>query len=122
MLVIARGEVRWADFGSPSGSEPGYRRPVVVVSADAFNASRISTVTVVAVSSNTSLSDAPGNISLPAEAVGLWKDSVINVSQIATLDKHALSEPVGHLAIDQLDRLDIGSASSSNSDAHPLRS
>ncbi len=106
--MIERGEVRWADFGSPSGSEPGYRRPVVVVSADAFNASRISTVTVVAVSSNTALADAPGNIAMPAASVGLGKDSVINVSQIATLDKQALSEPVGHLAIDQLERLDAG--------------
>lgn len=106
--MIARGDVRWADFGPPNGSEPGYRRPVVVVSADAFNASRISTVTVVAVSSNMALAEAPGNLVVPADSVGLGKDSVINVSQTATLDKNALSEPVGHLAIDQLDRLDAG--------------
>jgi mRNA interferase MazF len=107
-VVIERGEVRWAELGAPGGSGPGYRRPVVVVSADAFNASRIATVTVVAISSNTRLADAPGNVSLDSGEAGLAKPSVINVSQVVTIDKGRLGSMTGRLTRVQLDALDNG--------------
>ena len=106
--MIERGEVRWAELGAPDGSGPGYRRPVVVVSADAFNASRIATVTAVTISSNTRLADAPGNVSLDRGEAGLQKASVINVSQVVTLDKGRLGETIGRLTLPQLDALDNG--------------
>ena len=106
--MIGRGDIRWADLGRPDGSTPGYRRPVVVVSADAFNASRISTVLVAAISSNTDLADAPGNVALPTGRTGLQKDSVANVSQIATIDKQLLSDPIGQLTLRQLVDFDAG--------------
>ena len=106
--MIGRGEIRWADLGRPDGSAPGYRRPVVVVSVDAFNASRISTVLVAAISSNTHLAEAPGNVALPSGRTGLQKDSVANVSQIATVDKQRLSDPIGQLTLQQLVDVDAG--------------
>jgi len=95
--VIAQGEVWWADLGAPAGSEPGYRRPVVVVQADSFNRSRISTVVCVALTSNLRWADAPGNVLLAAKVTGLSKDSAANVSQIVTLDRESLTERVGVL-------------------------
>ena len=106
--MIQRGEIRWTDFGEPGGSMPAYRRPVVVVSADEFNASRIRTVLVAAISSNAVLSRASGNVALPAGSGGLHKDSVVNVSQVATIDKRRLSDPVGRLPVELLDELDAG--------------
>jgi mRNA interferase MazF len=107
-VVINRGDVWWADIVDPVGSAPGFRRPVVVVSADSFNRSRIGTVMVAMVTSNSALAEAPGNIELPARSVGLRKRSVINVSQLTTLDKRQLTERVGGLSLDALDRLDGG--------------
>ena len=95
--MIARGEVWWADLAEPSGSEPGFRRPVVVVQGDAFNRSRIGSVVCVALTSNLRWADAPGNALLTARATGLPKDSVANVSQIVTLDKTSLTERAGSL-------------------------
>ena len=106
--MIERGEVRWAELGAPDGSGPDYRRPVVVVSADSFNASRIATVTVATISPNTRLADAPGNVSLDRGEGGLQKASVINVSQIVTLDRGRLGETIGRLTLAQLDALDNG--------------
>ncbi len=87
----------WVDFGEPLGSEPGYRRPAVVVSSDRFNASRIQTVMVAIVTSNLRLADAPGNVELPSGAGGLPKPSVVNVSQTFVIDRDRLVEPVGEL-------------------------
>ena len=95
--MIAQGEVWWADLGEPVGSEPAYRRPVVVVQGDSFNRSRIATVVCVALTSNLRWADAPGNVLLEAKISGLPKDSVANVSQIVTLDRDALIERVGAL-------------------------
>ncbi len=95
--MIARGEVWWADLPEPSGSTPGFRRPIVVVQGDAFNRSRISTVVCVPLTSNLRWADAPGNVLLPAGLTGLPKDSVANVSQIVTLDRGSLTERVGRL-------------------------
>lgn len=97
-MVIAQGEVWWSDLGEPFGSEPAYRRPVVVVQCDAFNRSRIATIVCVPLTSNLRWARAPGNVLLEAAATGLPKDSVANVSQIIALDRGALDERVGRLA------------------------
>ena len=95
--MIRRGDIRWVDLPDPTGSEPGYRRPVVIVSSDQFNRSRIGTVLAVIVTSNLRLAAAPGNVELAAEASGLDRHSVVNVSQIVTLDKAELSEWAGRV-------------------------
>jgi mRNA interferase MazF len=101
-VVIAQGEVWWADLAAPVGSEPGYRRPVVVVQGDAFNASTLRTVACVALTSNLRWADAPGNVLLPARATGLPKPSVANVTQLVTLDREALTERAGRLSASNL--------------------
>ena len=94
---MERGEIWWTGVEEPEGSGPGFRRPVLIVQTDGFNRSLISTTIVAALTSNTRLADAPGNVLLPAKASGLPKDSVVNVSQILTLDKSSLSVRVGRL-------------------------
>ena len=96
-MVIERGQLWWAELDEPRGSEPGFRRPVLIVQDDAFNRSRIRTVVAVVLTSNLRLIDAPGNVLLPAKASGLPRDSVVNVSQIVTLDRDFLREPAGKL-------------------------
>jgi mRNA interferase MazF len=96
-MVIERGQIWWADLDAPSGSEPGFRRPVLVVQDDAFNRSRLQTVIAVVLTSNVRLVDAPGNVLIPAKAAGLPKDSVANVSQVITLGRDFLDEPAGKL-------------------------
>lgn len=96
-MVVERGEIWWADLGDPAGSEPAFRRPVLVVQSDAFNRSRLRTVVAVVVTSNLRLVDAPGNVLLPAKASGLPKDSVANVSQVVTVDREFLSGPAGRI-------------------------
>ena len=95
--MIAQGEIWWADLPDPGGSEPGFRRPVLVIQCDAFNRSKIATIVCVALTSNLRWATAPGNVLLPAGASGLPKDSVANVSQIVTLDRAMFSERVGRL-------------------------
>jgi mRNA interferase MazF len=97
-VVIGQGEVWWADLPQPAGSEPGFRRPVVVVQCDAFNRSRIATVVCIPLTSNTVWAEAPGNTLLPASVTNLPKDSVANGSQVITIDKTLLSERVGKLS------------------------
>ena len=92
-----RGEVWWADLEEPIRSEPGYRRPVLIVQNDAFNRSRIATVIAVILTSNLRLLDAPGNVLIPGRVSGLRKDSVANVSQIVTLDRATLTTRAGHI-------------------------
>jgi len=101
--VIAQGEVWWADLGDPAGSEPGFRRPVVVVQGDAFNASALRTVVCVSLTSNLRWADAPGNVLLAARSTGLPQPSVANVSQMVTLDKAALTERAGRLSASSLE-------------------
>jgi mRNA interferase MazF len=96
-MVIERGEVWWADLGAPDGSEPGYRRPVVIVQSDAFNRSRLRTVIAVVLTTNLRLLEAPGNVLVPAKASGLPRDSVANVSQLITVDRDFLVERIGRL-------------------------
>ena len=92
MGEIRRGEIWWADLPEPRRSEPGSRRPVLIVQADSFNLSRIQTTVVAAITGNIELADAPGNVLLPARSVGLARDSVVNVSQVLTLDRSFLTE------------------------------
>jgi mRNA interferase MazF len=101
-VVVAQGDIWWADLPEPTGSGPGFRRPVVVVQGDAFNASRIATVVCVPLTSNLRWADAPGNALLPARLTGLPKDSVANVSQIVTLDKTLFTERAGKLPRNKL--------------------
>ena len=95
--MITQGDVWWADLGDPSGSEPGFRRPVVVVQCDAFNRSRIATVVCVPLTTNLRWADAPGNVLLQAATTGLPKDSVANVSQIVALGRDVLTDHVVRL-------------------------
>jgi len=97
-MVIAQGEVWWADLPAPTGSGPGFRRPVLVVQGDSLNRSRVATVVCVPLTSNLRWADAPGNVLLAARATGLPKDSVANVSQVLALDKNLLSERIGKLS------------------------
>jgi len=94
---IRRGEIWWADLPEPRRSEPGYRRPVLVIQADSFNRSRIQTAIVAAITGNLELADVPGNVLLPARSTGLPRDSVVNVSQLLTLDRSFLTEHAGTL-------------------------
>ncbi|MHC5932608.1 type II toxin-antitoxin system PemK/MazF family toxin [Nostoc sp.] len=103
-----RGEIWWANLPDPLGSEPGYRRPILIVQDDIFTQSRISTVIVVIITSNTQLAQAPGNVLLPREATGLPRDSVANVSQIFTVDKTFLVERVGSLPEHLQEEIDEG--------------
>ncbi len=96
-MVISQGDVWWADLGEPAGSESGVRRPVVVVQGDGFNRSALRTVVAVPLTSNLRWAAAPGNVRLTARATGLPRDSVVNVSQLAALDRSTLVERVGRL-------------------------
>ena len=93
--MIRRGEVWWAGLPEPAASEPGYRRPVLVVSSDEFNRSRIKTVVAAVLTTNLRLAAAPGNVLVAAEETGLPRDSVVNVSQVVTVDKSFLAERAG---------------------------
>jgi mRNA interferase MazF len=107
-LVVERGDLWWADLGEPEGAEPGFRRPVLIVQAEAFNRSRLQTVIAVVLTSNLRLVDAPGNVLMPAKATGLPKDSVANVSQLITIDRDFLTEKAGRLRGQVLKHLDNG--------------
>ncbi len=96
--MISQGEVWWAELPAPTGSGPGFRRPVVVVQGDPFNRSRIATAVCVPLTSNVKWADAPGNVLLDARATHLPKASVANVSQVIALDKTLLTERVGKLS------------------------
>jgi mRNA interferase MazF len=106
--MVNRGEIWWADLSEPSGSEPGYARPVLVIQANSFNHSKIPTVIVIALSANTALADAPGNVALASGHTGLAKDSVANVSQILTLDKLFLRDKSGELSSKLMRQVDQG--------------
>ena len=97
-MVMAQGEVWWADLAAPTGSGPGFRRPVVVVQGEALNRSRLATVVCIPLTSNLRWAEAPGNVLLSSRITGLPKDSVGNASQIAALDKADLTERVGKLS------------------------
>ncbi len=105
---MRRGEIWWASLAEPRGSEPGYRRPVVIVQSNEFSESRIQTVIAAAVTSNIDLARAPGNVLLKKGRTGLVRDSVVNVSQLVTVNKSFLTERIGRLSSAQLGQLDEG--------------
>ena len=106
--MIQRGDIWWANLPEPAGSEPGYRRPIVIIQADTFNQSAIRTVIGVGLTTNLHLADAPGNILLLSRQTGLPKDCVANVSQVITADKSTLTERVGTLSASVLARIEEG--------------
>jgi mRNA interferase MazF len=108
-MVMQRGDIWWATLRPPIGSEPGYRRPpVLIIQSDDFNKSRINTVVVAMVTSNLRLKAAPGNVFLPKRSTKLPKDSVANVSQVVTLDKSFLMKRISRLSRDKMNHVDDG--------------
>jgi len=105
---MQRGEIWWATLRKPAGSEPGYRRPVLIVQGDEFNRSRINTVIVTILTSNLKLKAAPGNVYLTKRSTKLSKDSVVNVSQVVTLDKSFLTEQVSTLSQEKMKQVNEG--------------
>lgn len=105
---MIRGEVWWASLTAPRGSEPGYRRPVLVVQSDPFNRSKLGTVMVAAITSNMARAEAPGNVRLPKGTAGLPKPSVVNVAQVLTLNRDDLAERIGHLSTEKMREVDNG--------------
>lgn len=106
--MIRRGGIYWVDLGQPAGSRPAKRRPVIVVQAQPFNASRLATVIAAVITSNTALAAMPGNVFLPAVATGLPRDSVVNVTALVTLDKTDLDGPVGRATEPLMAEVDRG--------------
>jgi mRNA interferase MazF len=105
---MRRGEIWWASLGEPRGSGPGFRRPVLVVQSNDFNESAIRSSICAAISSNLRLAEAPGNVRIAPHASGLPQDSVVNVSQLITLDKRILTERVGRLAAESFRDVEAG--------------
>ena len=105
---MKRGEVWWASLPMPTGSGPGFRRPVVIVQSNPFNQSRIATVIVAIITSNLALADAPGNVRVGKSESGLAKTSVVNVSQVITLDRELLTQRVRGLPADTMRQIDEG--------------
>ncbi len=106
--MIQRGEIWWAELAEPRGAEPGFRRPVVVLQSEAFNRSRIATVVIAAITSNLELAAAPGNVRLSRRESGLPRKSVVNVSQLLTLDRRFLTGRVGRLPASVLSEIEAG--------------
>lgn len=107
-MVISQGDVCWAELPAPTGSGPGFRRPVIVIQGDAINRSRVSTVLCVPLTSNLRWADAPGNVLLTAMMTGLPRDSVANVSQVVALDRMLLEDRVGRISRAKIDLLLAG--------------
>ena len=106
--MIWRGEIYWVDLGDPEGSRPANARPVLVVSDDLFNSSQLATVIAVAVTSNMSLADRPGNVHIPNGEAGLNRDSVVNVTSLVTLNKSDLAKKSGRLRPAIMEQVDRG--------------
>ena len=107
-MVIQRGEIWWADLPDPSGSGPGFRRPVVVMQADSFNRSRIQTIVAVALTSNLRRADPPGNVIITRAASGLPKDSVVNVSHFLTVPRTRFAQCEGRLPAPAMQAIERG--------------
>ena len=105
---MQRGEIWWSSLPAPDGSSPGFRRPILVIQSNEFNRSRINTVVAVVITSNLALAVAPGNVRVPARSSGLKKASVVNVSQLITVDKSFLAERAGKLNTQQLSAVEDG--------------
>lgn len=108
MVALQHGQIWWADLGDPQGSQPGYRRPILIIQDDHFNQSRLATVIVLSLTSNLRYQEMPGNIFLSRQDSGLAKDSVINITQISTIDKTWLDEYVSELSWTIMSQVDEG--------------
>ncbi len=104
-MVIKQGEIYWVNLGEPRGSEPGFRHPHIVIQNNIFNASRINTVVVCSLTSNLKRAKAPGNVLLQKGEGGLPKKSVVNISQIFTVNKSDLVERMGQISADRFDQI-----------------
>jgi len=107
-MVISQGDIYWLDLDEPEGSEPGYRHPFVVIQNDAFNKSKINTVVACALTSNLKLASAPGNVLLKKGEANLSKASVVNISQVLTVDKSDLVEKIGQLSKKRVEEIVSG--------------
>lgn len=107
-MVINRGEIWWTNLPEPTGSGPGFRRPVLIVQSDKFNHSKINTVVILIISTNLRLADSEGNILITAKQSGLPKDSVVNVSQLFTIDESLLDEYAETLSERKMEQIDQG--------------
>ncbi len=105
---MKRGEIWWAALPKPSASEPGYKRPLLIVQSDDFNRSKIQTVITVVITTNLRLASAPGNVLLPRKISGLPRKSVVNVSQLITVDKSFLTKKAGDLPLEMLQEIEAG--------------
>jgi mRNA interferase MazF len=108
LTSIERGELWWADLGLPRGSAPALRRPVLIISADQYNRSELRTVVVVVLTSNDRLAALPGNVAVSSDLVGLEADSVVNVTQVATIDRGSLEQRIGVLPDWLIAQVDAG--------------
>lgn len=106
--MVKRGEIWWADLPEPQGSSPGFRRPVLVIQSNRFNKSKINTVIVAIITGNTKYKDSFGNVLLKAKSSGLPKDSVVNVSQLYTMDERFLLEYIETLSDRKIEQVDKG--------------
>jgi mRNA interferase MazF len=107
-MEVARGEIWWADLPDPVASDPGGTRPVLIIQANAFNRSRISTVLAVIITTNERLSESPGNVRVSWRETGLKQPSVVNVSQIITADRMFLRQRIGRVRAETMARVESG--------------
>jgi len=107
-MVIKRGEIWWAELPEPVGSEPGCKRPLVIIQSNEFNNSNINTIIAAVITTNIHLAAAPGNILLPAKKSKLPKKSVVNISQLITINKSFLTEKVHTLSNKVMEQIDNG--------------
>ncbi len=107
-MVIERGEIWWANLPEPVGSSPGLPRPVLIIQSDKFNRSRINTVVIAVISTSLRLADSEGNVLLTARQSNLPKDSVVNISQLFTIDESLLRDYVGALSAKKIKQIDNG--------------
>ncbi len=107
-MVGERGEIWWADLGEPRGSSPGFERPVVIIQSDFFNQTKIKTYVVAMITTNLRLANLVGNVLLSTRTSGLTEESVVNVSQIFTVDRQDLFDFVGTLSERKMEQIDKG--------------
>jgi mRNA interferase MazF len=107
-MVIERGQIWWADLGEPRGSSPGYHRPIVIIQSDFFNRTRINTLIATIITTNLRLAKMPGNILLSKRASGLEEESVVNVTQLFTIDRSDLLEFVGIISEHKMEQIEKG--------------
>lgn len=107
-MVVERGEIWWADLPDPIGSSPGFPRPVLIVQSDEFNRSKIGTVVITAITTNLNLARASGNVLLTPKQSGLSKESVVNVSQLLTINKRLLNDYIGILSAKKMEQVENG--------------